>query len=79
MFQATLQGSQREMGEARARKLNSQREPIQTVADGRHGGGILVGQPEVGADRARAIDEEGNRLRRGSLRGRHRAVRGRQC
>ena len=44
---------------ARGRQLDSQRQPVEGLADlGHRGGGLLFPEPEVGTDGPRSLDEE---------------------
>ena len=77
--QAVPQRLGREEVEAGGRELDRQRQPVEPAADVGHGGGVVVGQAEVGPDAARPLDEQLDRLELAQLRGRRlRGRRGRQ-
>ena len=71
----------REEVEPRCRELDRQRQPVEAAADVGNGGGVVVGEPEVGPDPARPLDKELDRLELAELigtRGARRAGRQRQ-
>ena len=53
----------REQRDARGGELDRERQPVEPAADGGDVGSVLVGELEVGPQRARALDEQLDRLR----------------
>ena len=58
MLQATQQGLRREQLDAGCRQFDSQRQPLQTGADCRHGTRISCGQLKIGLDGPSSLQEK---------------------
>ena len=61
-MQAVADLGQRQDAHPRRRQLDRQRHAVEAPADLRRGGGVVVGEAEIGADLSRAVGEQLDRL-----------------
>ena len=62
VMQAVADLDQRQDAHPRRRQLDRQRHAVEAPADLRRGGGVLIGEAEIGPDLARAVGEQLDRL-----------------
>ena len=61
-MQAVADLGQRQHAHPRRRQLDRQRHAVEASADLRRGGGVVVGEAEIGADPSRTVVEQLDRL-----------------